>query len=629
MSLKRLVALCAVFALAAIGVYGLTHAEQPDDTMTPAPDPFSDGDFCGTQEIWEQRYPGAMETTGRACPINGQCDVAATRDASVPAPGAGPLIFRLKFNVFREDDGSNRAAGPNVIELQMDHLRADFAPYGIDFVHEIEYIDDTDYRYLEFSEEFGMKTTYADTPDSQCNVYVVEAPVNWGTFPWDPNATLAMGGVVMHEGSFGFEQSTLTHELGHNFGLWHTHHGVDEVTPCGVCYELPDGSNGDVAGDFCSDTRPTPTNNSCSPPLATDDCTGDPWLDPPTDNYMDYSGDFCWTEFTTQQWGRIYCWVAQELIGWVQLEFSADLDTAEGSLTTNLSYDTPLTASAWKWYFGDGDSSMVENPTHTFGPGLYDVRLEATTTGGTMTRTKNSFIAVWADTFTATETSVQANSPGVVEIYGTNAVPLEEVVLPITMTNVLDKFFLDSISFAGTRLGYFESREIVFNNKFSGQLAVRARADAGGGSPPLEPGSGLMARVYFRSKINSVPGDTSYVSVGQLGSYTIESTTLSTSFAPVFNGATIRVANPPCACPWQADFDENGLLDAVDLNNEINALFFSGSNPQDPACPTTRADVNNDNTPDAVDLNLLIDHIFFNGDAPCDPCDPVSGSCGS
>ncbi|MBD3299410.1 MAG: hypothetical protein GF341_12190 [candidate division Zixibacteria bacterium] len=75
-----------------------------------------------------------------------------------------------------------------------------------------------------------------------------------------------------------------------------------------------------------------------------------------------------------------------------------------------------------------------------------------------------------------------------------------------------------------------------------------------------------------------------------------------------------------CSCPFQCDFNEDLVLDAVDLNEEINALFFNGPNPQDPGCPTTRADFNNDGFPDATDLNSLIEHLFFNGPPPVDPC---------
>ncbi|HUU45964.1 MAG TPA: S8 family serine peptidase, partial [Acidobacteriota bacterium] len=39
--------------------------------------------------------------------------------------------------------------------------------------------------------------------------------------------------------------------------------------------------------------------------------------------------------------------------------------------------ETPPTA--WVWDFGDGDSSFVQHPTHTFGPGLHDVSLQTET----------------------------------------------------------------------------------------------------------------------------------------------------------------------------------------------------------------------------------------------------------
>ncbi len=87
--------------------------------------------------------------------------------------------------------------------------------------------------------------------------------------------------------------------------------------------------------------------------------------------------------------------------------------------------------------------------------------------------------------------------------------------------------------------------------------------------------------------------------------------------------ATVRLTvSDQCSCPFQGDINADGVRDAVDLNLEISALFFNGSNPQDPNCPTTRADVNNDGVSDAVDLNYLIDVLFFNGPDPIDPCQP-------
>ena len=76
-----------------------------------------------------------------------------------------------------------------------------------------------------------------------------------------------------------------------------------------------------------------------------------------------------------------------------------------------------------------------------------------------------------------------------------------------------------------------------------------------------------------------------------------------------------------CSCPYQADFDESQVVDAVDLNGLINALFFGGPNPQDPHCAFSRGDLNLDGFPDALDLGEMIDYLFFGGFFTRNPCD--------
>jgi glucose/arabinose dehydrogenase len=78
----------------------------------------------------------------------------------------------------------------------------------------------------------------------------------------------------------------------------------------------------------------------------------------------------------------------------------------------------------------------------------------------------------------------------------------------------------------------------------------------------------------------------------------------------------------PCDCPYQADYDANGFIDATDLAFEIDAVFFGGADPQDPDCPSSRGDFNCDMFTDAVDLAELIDHVFFGQPGPCAPCAP-------
>ena len=122
------------------------------------------------------------------------------------------------------------------------------------------------------------------------------------------------------------------------------------------------------------------------------------------------------------------------------------------------------------------------------------------------------------------------------------------------------------------------------------------------------------------------------------GSFIIDSTCTDPSnhlyFVPNPSGLIVPTFTPgvitvtPCDCPYQADLDESGAYDAIDLNLMIDILFFNATNIQDPACPTWRCDLNNDGVTDAVDFNVIIYMLFFaGGTPPCDPCNPVQEAC--
>ncbi len=87
---------------------------------------------------------------------------------------------------------------------------------------------------------------------------------------------------------------TMTHEVGHYLGLYHTFEG---------------GCTGsvDTAGDFCSDTPPVASANSngsaCVP---NNSCSTDvPNLPDMIENYMDYTTDACMNIFTLDQKARV------------------------------------------------------------------------------------------------------------------------------------------------------------------------------------------------------------------------------------------------------------------------------------------------------------------------------------
>jgi hypothetical protein len=124
------------------------------------------------------------------------------------------------------------------------------------------------------------------------NIWLVDfAYLGIATFPWDYAKSPGTDGIRVHYDSLPGGSipnynlgETATHEAGHWFGLYHTFQGG--------CTEV----NDEVA-DTAAQSSPT---NGC--PEGRDSCAL-PGLDP-IHNYMDYSYDSCYTEFSAGQSAR-------------------------------------------------------------------------------------------------------------------------------------------------------------------------------------------------------------------------------------------------------------------------------------------------------------------------------------
>jgi hypothetical protein len=125
------------------------------------------------------------------------------------------------------------------------------------------------------------------------NIWVVDFDyLGVATFPWDYAADPAVDGIRVEYSSFPggiathYDQGeTVTHETGHWLGLYHTFQGGCTVQ-----------------GDSVTDT-PSQASASSGCPTSRDSCSL-PGKDP-VHNYMDYSYDSCYYEFTAGQSARI------------------------------------------------------------------------------------------------------------------------------------------------------------------------------------------------------------------------------------------------------------------------------------------------------------------------------------
>jgi PKD repeat protein len=583
--------------------------------------------WCATQTIYDQKArldPKLLSPD--ACPTYGLCDNPTTRD-TWSALGDEPIVYiRLYFHVFAENDGSNPAATPEDVDSQVVALNAAYLPHRIQFVYQMRTINSTQYRWLTADNEFNaMKTAYNINPSQQCNIYVADVDIDgqvysFGTFPWDSDALGAHGGIVMNDSQFWpSDGGTLPHEMGHNLGLWHTHHGVSEVTQCSECWESPQATNRDYNGDFCSDTDPTPVSYQCAPPGGTDPCTGDPWGETDPQNYMSYAPSFCYEEFTLQQSGRMRCWLHNTMVTWaIPLDWSSDTALGPSPLAVGFQAQSPRTVSAWNWNFGDGGTSTQQNPSHLYQtPGYYDVSLSITSPQGVVSETKTGMASIYSDTLRVDTIQCLPGQDVRVAVYLHNFLPIKEITVPFTWAGPLNLVF-DSFSTAGLRTNFFEVKNLAGYQPSQKRLSVYLNATSSGAGPYLTAGAGAVVSLWFSVPAGAT-GGVNPIALIDYSSYHPQLKSYAGTYPAYRTSGSVTYKTTCCTGPSRGNVDmsTDNLITMSDLTVMIDHLFITlAALPCDDAA---NVDLSPDKLITMSDMTVLIDHLFITL-APLSPC---------
>jgi hypothetical protein len=569
------------------------------------------GDWCKTNELdVAMRQSRGVSTAG--CPPEGACDIPTTRNLYLPDTSQPIIWIRAHVIVVRNTDGSSPAASASDVTASMTQLNTDFLSARIQFQYDWSYFDNTTYRSVTDAEDFSMKCASAYRPDSCLNIWVTgiaqSGTLGYSYLPWSGNALTCTYGCVIEQtagGGFGGGRHVLTHEVGHALGLQHTFHGVSEVSQCSSCYENPGDAAADMEGDFCADTRPTPTNFNCSDVSGTSPCNGQAWA--PTDflNYMGYASTTCQTHFSPQQKARMRCWTQSNLSPYILgVQVLADSTFGQAPLTVHFTGVASTTATSWHWSFGDGGTADVQNPTHQYGPGFFDVQATIqTASSGSYSSRVPGFVSAFADTMSTPRVGARGSRPVRVDVVTHNYLPLTGVTIPITWAGTFN-VVLDSVNNTGTRT-YGWPLQVIQTDNANKRRTYGFDFTTGGPQGTLPAGNGPIMSLWFRVASNVPMGSFLPISIAP---YAFQIPQLAAS-AGTYEPAIINGGIVVCRA---GDVNNDGApSDIDDLTYLIAYLYLNGPLPE----ITAQADCDGVSGIDIGDLTALIGYMYLEGPA--------------
>ncbi len=289
-------------------------------------------------------------------------------------------------------------------------------------------------------------------------------------------------------------------------------------------------------------------------------------------------------------------------------DFSVDNQVGTVPFLTNFTSDVSLTPTSYAWDFGDGGTSTLPNPSHTYTvPGEYTVSLTVGTAGGPITNEKIAYIAAIADTVRYEVDSAYAGQSVAISVTLTNSQSLERIIVPLKFGTIPSINF-DSAT-AGSRTSYFERVQLNWIDMVNRRFAVDLLADNGGGAPPLAPGSGEVAKLYFTIDPLAL-GDLTNVVDTAIGVQSLKLSTSNNTYAATSFSGAVKTRHV-----LRCDFSNNNSRTVQDLTQMVQYLFNEGP----PPVTLQHGDCNASLTLTVSDLTFLVQYLFNGGPTPPSP----------
>jgi len=377
-----------------------------------------------------------LESKKQAALLPKKDPVSPSKRLNPYAPGYADYVIPIVVHVIHNGGASNISDAQ--INNQVNELNGYFQPYGIQFCLAKIMPDGTPFngitwrnhalsKYRLNLDEAALMSLDLFPRDKYLNIWVVDTilddngvnrnQIGAGSYPDERKL-----GVVIRHDFFGNDVTcgscalnseargkTLVHELGHFFGLLHTHENGCAGNEANTC---------DTAGDFICDTPPMVfVNFTCRD---TNTCKEKPNDRPdPIHNFMSYKAETCLNEFTVQQMEIIRAnievyletlidptnikLVGGDSCGYITALFNASntLICGSGSVTFKALDSVPISRT-YNWIITKKNGSLLHSYSSSYSmltynftvPDEYTITLEVVGSTGIISRTRKAYVKV-------------------------------------------------------------------------------------------------------------------------------------------------------------------------------------------------------------------------------------------
>ena len=263
--------------------------------------------------------------------------------------------------------------------------------------------------------------------------------------------------------------------------------------------------------------------------------------------------------------------------------------------------------------YGDGSFGAIPQSLHTYTTnGSFDVSVDLYANDTAHSISKTRFVAAIADTIYADTGMAQPGNSSYLNIYGNNSIPIDEIIIPVEYSSGLS-YTIDSLVTTGTRTEFFEVNSVINLDLFNKRLTYKLRTSVSGSVPALEPGSGVIAKLFFTINGSATYGQSALISLDGYKTYFCQYTgDLLQYQTGIINSGLITVASCCVGLRGNVNNDPGDNIDISDLVYLVDFMFTSGPVP---SC-LEEADINGASPIDISDLVAIVDFMFTGGPAP-------------